>query len=324
MAADAPARERRRRIAAYGVCRDATGRVLLVRAGATSNTPGYWLIPGGGIEHGEHPAIAVVREVAEETGLAVEVAALRDVVADVSRLRDRPVDLHHDRVIYDVTAVAGALRNEPEGTTDLACWVSEGELATLPLMPFTAEVFGLPWTPPAGHLAARSTVAPTAGTVPTARGPEPRVGPRGQRFSAYALATDPDGRILLARIAPGYPGAGRWHLPGGGTDFGEQPAAAVLRELAEETDQVGRVTGLLGVSHRHNPAAEGPEGYSIDWHTVRILYRIVVDGPTVPRVIEAGGSTAEAAWFTLEEAAGLVLSEVAAIALDGYQAGHRR
>jgi len=315
-------RQRRRRIAAYGVCRDAAGRVLLVRASAVSNTPGLWLVPGGGIEHGEHPAAAVVRELAEETGLSVEVITLRDVVADVSRLRDRPVDLHHDRVIYDVMAVGGTLRDELEGSTDLARWVPEEELAELPLMPFTAEVFGLPWLPHPGHLAAGS--AAWGGSTPTARGPQRRVGPRGQRFSAYALATNPDGQILLARIAPGYPGAGRWHLPGGGTDFGEQPAAAVLRELAEETDQVGRVTGLLGVSHRHNPAARGPEGYPIDWHTVRILYRIAVDAPTRPRVTEASGSTADAAWFTAEEAARLALSEVAVIALDGYHAGYPR
>ena len=46
---------------------------------------------------------------------------------------------------------------------------------------------------------------------------------RVQRFGAYGYVTDPDGRVLLTLIADGYPGAGRWHLPGGGTDFGESP-----------------------------------------------------------------------------------------------------
>ena len=134
----------------------------------------------------------------------------------------------------------------------------------------------------------------------------------GQRFAAYGLVTDPAGRILLTRIANGFPGAGRWHLPGGGTDFGEQPAAALLRELTEETDQAGVVADLMNVSHRHNPAAVGPEGHPIDWHTVRALYRVSVDRPTEARVTEAaGGSTAAAAWFTRAEAARLPLTEVA-------------
>src|SRR5205823_13930505 len=89
--------------------------------------------------------------------------------------------------------------------------------------------------------------------------------PRVQRFAAYALARDPAGRILLTLIAPGYPGAGRWHLPGGGTDFGEAPTAGLLRELIEETGQIGRVEGLIAVSHRHHPAAIGWEGFPIDW-----------------------------------------------------------
>ena len=99
--------------------------------------------------------------------------------------------------------------------------------------------------------------SPAAGPgAGTAAGPRPRV----QRFAAYGLVTDPAGRVLLTRIAAGYPGAGRWHLPGGGTDFGEDAGEGLLRELAEETDQRGRVDGLIGVSHRHNPAAMGPEG----------------------------------------------------------------
>ncbi len=81
-----------------------------------------------------------------------------------------------------------------------------------------------------------------------------------QRFGAYGLVTDPAGRLLLTLIAEGYPGAGQWHLPGGGTDLGEPPAAGLLRELVEEAGQLGRVVGLLGLSSLHNPAALGPEG----------------------------------------------------------------
>src|SRR5262249_44649689 len=136
--------------------------------------------------------------------------------------------------------------------------------------------------------------------------------PRVQRFASYGLVTDPAGRVLLTQIAGGYPGAGRWHLPGGGTEFGEQPSEGLLRELREETAQRGEVTELLAVSHRHNPAALGPEGYPIDWHTVRALFRVLVPVPDEPRVTEAaGGSTLDAAWFEPAELGALELTEVA-------------
>ena len=65
----------RRRIAAYGLCRDDDGRVLLVRATGGPASAGQWLLPGGGVRHGEHPQDAVVREIEEETGLRVKVDA---------------------------------------------------------------------------------------------------------------------------------------------------------------------------------------------------------------------------------------------------------
>ncbi|MEV1288489.1 NUDIX domain-containing protein [Micromonospora sp. NPDC049679] len=300
--------ERRRRIAAYGLCRDDAGRVLLARASAQADLPGLWQIPGGGIEHGEHPARAVVREFAEETGLAVEVVRVRAVLADVLALPRRAILQHTDRVIYDVRVVReGVVRHEADGTTDLAEWIAPDRLAELPMMAFTAELLGLPPRPEP----ARETIP----VLPGEHSGQDRPA-RGQRFAAYGLTTDPDGRVLLTLIAEGYPGAGRWHLPGGGTDHGEQPATALLRELAEESDQVGRITGLLDVSHHRNPSAMGPEGYPIDWHAVRAVFRVVVEAPTEPRVTEVGGgSTADARWFSAIELAGLRLTDVAVTAL---------
>ncbi|MGI5245563.1 NUDIX hydrolase [Dactylosporangium sp. CA-139066] len=135
--------------------------------------------------------------------------------------------------------------------------------------------------------------------------------PKGQRFAAYGLVTDPAGRVLLTEIASGFPGAGRWHLPGGGTDVGEQPAEALVRELYEETGQRGEIVGLLGVTHRRSHGLVGPEGYPMNWHAVRALYRVLVPEPSVPSVTEAaGGSTAAAAWFDPAELPGLATTEV--------------
>lgn len=53
--------------AAGAVIPDQQGRILLQEK---TFEPG-WFIPGGAVEPGEHPEEAVVREVAEETGLVV-------------------------------------------------------------------------------------------------------------------------------------------------------------------------------------------------------------------------------------------------------------
>jgi 8-oxo-dGTP diphosphatase len=290
-----------RRVGAYGVCHDAEGRVLLARGSALSAFPGVWSLPGGGVEQGEDPDDTVVREFAEETGYAVRVERVRTVTSDVARLPFTELDEHTDRIVYDVVAYGGNLTNEAEGTTDLVDWAGPAELDSRALMPFTARVLGRPVVPPPDPAAESYRPVVLA---------EPDPG-RGQRFGAYGVVTDPDARILLTRIATGYPGAGRWHLPGGGTDHGELPEDALARELLEETGQHGRVTELLGTSHRHTPAALGPEGVPIDWHVIRVLFRVLVDEPTEPSVIEAaGGSTAEARWFTPDQIESLTLTEV--------------
>ncbi|MCA2218588.1 NUDIX hydrolase [Jidongwangia harbinensis] len=353
-----------RRVGAYGLCRDADGRVLLARNSAASEFPGRWGLPGGGVEQGEHPDDAVVREFAEETGLRVRVAGLRAVIADVARLPSSGALEHTDRIIYDVVVDGGTLRPEPDGTTDRVEWVAvaAGPDGTATAGPRTdpdasATATAGPRTDPGASVTATAgprtdlgaSVTATAGPraepgdgdrplMPfTARilgraAPEPEdfdgepdIRPekptRVQRFGAYAVATDPAGRILLTRIATGYPGAGRWHLPGGGTDHGEAPEDALARELVEETSQRGRVTGLIGISHRHDPAARGPEGVPVDWHVVRAMFRVRVEAPTPAVVTEAaGGSTAEAGWFTPAEAAALPLTEVARSAVEGWAA----
>jgi 8-oxo-dGTP diphosphatase len=291
-----------RRVGAYGLLRDDEGRVLLARNSGASEFPGLWGLPGGGVEQGEHPDDAVVREFREESGLDVRVLGVHEVTADVSRLPSSGDLEHTDRIVYDVVPYGGELRDETAGTTDRVRWAGPAELDAWPLMPFTARLLGR---------AVDDVSVPNELDVPASGTPA-----SVQRFGAYAVATDPDDRILLTKIATGYPGAGRWHLPGGGTDHGETPVQALARELVEETSQHGRVTGLLGLSHWHNPAAVGPEGVPVDWHVVRVLFRVVIDTPTPPVVTEdAGGSTAAAAWFTPERAARLPLTAVARTAL---------
>jgi 8-oxo-dGTP diphosphatase len=298
-----------RRIASYAVCVDGSERALLVRGSASSGTPGLWSLPGGAVDHGEHPIDTVVRETAAETGLSVAARELLDVLTDVRALPHRGMTIHTDRLIYHAGLRGGSLIERVDQPTDLARWLTLTEAKEVPLRPFTSAALGLPADrvdqPPD-----QPPKLPSFLAVPGKDGLH-----RAQRFAAYAVATDPAGRRLLTLVAPGFPGAGRWHLPGGGTDFGEQPPVALLRELYEETGQHGRVEALLGVASHRDAASLGPEGYPIDWHGVRAFYRVIVDEPTEPRVSERGGSTASARWFAAAELAGLPLTEVTAEAL---------
>ena len=308
-----PALEPLRRIAAYAVCNDADGRVLLVRASNRSGTPGVWSLPGGAVDHGEDPNHTVVRETAAETGLSVAVSGLRDVLADMRSLPHRGVTIHTDRLIYQVSVRGGTLIDRVGHPTDLARWVDPAEAAGLKLRAFTAAALGLP----EASADLRPEGVPDFPSFYAYPGPDGLH--RAQRFAAYAIATDPHDNLLLTRIAPGYPGAGRWHLPGGGTDYGEQPGTALIRELVEETGQRGRLVELLGVASHRDAASLGPEGYPIDWHGVRAFYRVIVDRPTEVRVGDVGGSTSEARWMALKEVLDLPhdsLTEVTAEALQ--------
>ena len=101
---------------------DADDRLLLVRRG---NEPGrgLWSVPGGRVEPGESDADAVVREMAEETGLIVEPGPL------VGTARRGPYLIAD----YRCAVVGGTLRAGDDATD--ARWCDAAALASLPLVP---------------------------------------------------------------------------------------------------------------------------------------------------------------------------------------------
>jgi 8-oxo-dGTP diphosphatase len=129
----------RQRIAAYGVCLDAQDRLLLARAAPWLTLSGRWFLPGGGVDHGEHPTDALRREIKEESGLTVVLGPLLDVLSDVRVMPDGTT-LHTVRMIYRVESWTGSLRAELEGTTDAVQWFPRGELDELPLAHYVREV----------------------------------------------------------------------------------------------------------------------------------------------------------------------------------------
>lgn len=137
-----------------------------------------------------------------------------------------------------------------------------------------------------------------------------RGGPRVlQRTAAYALVRDGD-RLLMSRLADWVGGAGGlWTLPGGGIDPGEEPRAAVVREVHEETGQHVVVGDLVQVQSLHHvDEAE-------DFHALRLVYLAQCPAPTAARVVEIDGSTGEAVWAPLDGLAGLPQTGMVAEAL---------
>jgi 8-oxo-dGTP pyrophosphatase MutT (NUDIX family) len=130
---------RRQRIAVYGLCQNDAGDFLLVRAAPHLTVAGRWFLPGGGVDHGEQPVEALRREFVEETGLDATVGDLLGVTADDAVMPDG-THLHTVRIIYRIDAVRGTLRDEANGTSDVARFVPADELADLPLMPYGVRV----------------------------------------------------------------------------------------------------------------------------------------------------------------------------------------
>jgi 8-oxo-dGTP diphosphatase len=85
---------------------------------------GLWSIPGGRVETGETDAQALVREMAEETGLAVDVGPLLGSVQR-SGLNGDVIDIRD----YAATVIGGTLR--PGDDAADARWVAVGDLDSL-------------------------------------------------------------------------------------------------------------------------------------------------------------------------------------------------
>lgn len=123
------------RVAAYAVVHSPRG-VLMSEASGLTNAPGSWALPGGGLEPGEDPADAVVREVWEESGQQVEVEDLLLVQSQhwVGRAPGgRAEDYHAVRLIHRARCPrpTDPVVHDVGGTTRSAAWVPPTELAAL-------------------------------------------------------------------------------------------------------------------------------------------------------------------------------------------------
>lgn len=137
------------RIGSYGVIMR-EGALLLTRISARGYPAGWWGLPGGGIDHGESPRLALVRELHEETGLEpleMRLVDVHDVHTQAPGRGDEYEDYHGIHLLYAVEVPPDAVPRvvEQEGTTDDVRWIPVDLLragpneAVLPVVDYVVE-----------------------------------------------------------------------------------------------------------------------------------------------------------------------------------------
>jgi 8-oxo-dGTP diphosphatase len=121
---EGPSGRHRLLVVAALVWRD--GKLLVSRRRLDQAMPNLWEFPGGKIEAGEPPQVALAREVREELGCEVQVGQIVDVV-----FHDYPAfDLY--MLVYDCRIVTG--EPAPVGVAEIA-WIDPERLPSLDLLP---------------------------------------------------------------------------------------------------------------------------------------------------------------------------------------------
>jgi ADP-ribose pyrophosphatase YjhB (NUDIX family) len=264
---------RRQRVAAYAVILR-EDRILLSRLAPHLASGELWTLPGGGIEFGEHPRDAVVREVYEETGLSAQVG--EQAWIDSALIAGSEEERHAVRIVYDgwVGGDAPVPRVvETDGSTVDARWHPLDDVLSgrLPVVQLVRDAL-------AEHL-------------PVKR----------QRLAAKALIRRGED-VLLARLSGRAVETGRWTLPGGGVDHGESPETALIREVLEEAGLDVQVKTLIGVHDTHL-TGNAPGGRLEDFHAVNLVYEATVPDGVEPVVREIDGTTDEVAWVAVADIA---------------------
>lgn len=106
-------------------------KYLLIQRAAEPDK-GLWSVPGGMIEIGERSTEAAVREVYEETGLAVEILRILDVI-DKIIMDENKVKFHFVIVDYIAEYKSGTLKASSDALN--ARWVTAEEFRDYELSP---------------------------------------------------------------------------------------------------------------------------------------------------------------------------------------------
>ena len=117
---------RARKLVVAGLIVGDEGRILITQRRADQALPLQWEFPGGKVEPGEAPALALVRELREELGVTVAVGRIWDVLFHAYPAFDLVM------LVYACRIVDGSPR--PVEVADLA-WVAAPDLARWDILP---------------------------------------------------------------------------------------------------------------------------------------------------------------------------------------------
>ena len=115
-------------------------RVLLIRRGKPPRQ-GQWSLPGGRQRLGERVRETAVREVREETGCAVEVTALLDVVDSLTRDDAGEIQFHYTLVDFLAEWRGGEAR--AAGDAAEVAWADPDDLAPFDLWAETLRLIAM-------------------------------------------------------------------------------------------------------------------------------------------------------------------------------------
>lgn len=129
-----------------------------------------------------------------------------------------------------------------------------------------------------------------------------------QRIGTSAFICDSYKRFLIVRRSDNDEYlAGHWELPGGSTEFGEEPLVAIEREVQEECGLTVKATHpLTAMSYMMDPQK----------HVVDIIFlcKIIIDQP-----VHLSSEHTDFAWVTFEDLSSYKMTEYLACVIGALR-----